>query len=131
MNYYRITVPFTAVAGLLHLTDAQADARKSMLDPVPGQPGQPGQYATRQAVGFKAGEVFGSAGEIQGAERLEMTEADFAKAIVAEREDAAARKAAILKARADREAKIKAVAAQRQKDKEAKAAAIRKAQAGK
>lgn len=128
MNYYRITVPFTAVAGLLHLTDAQADARKSMLDPVPGQPGQ---YATRQAVGFKAGEVFGSAGEIQGAERLEMTEADFAKAIVAEREDAAARKAAILKARADREAKIKAVAAQRQKDKEAKAAAIRKAQAGK
>lgn len=128
MNYYRITAPFLTVVGQVHLTDAQAAARKTMLDPLPDLPGQ---YATRQAIGFKKGEILGCSATLDGAEPLRMTEADFQRAVLAERAAAAAAKAAMLKTRAEREARFKALAAQRLKEREAKARALSKNREGK
>ena len=129
MKYYRVTAPFLTVAGQLHLTDAQADARRSMLRPIEGQPSH---FATRQAVGFKLGEVFGASADLRPgtAEVLDMSEREFTRAALAERRAAEDKKAAILKARADSQAKIAKLREQRERaqaDAQARAAAARKA----
>jgi len=129
MKYYRVTAPFLTVAGQLHLTDAQADARNGMLHPIDGQPGH---YATRQPVGFKLGEVFGASADLRPgtAEVLDMAERDFTRTVLAERRAAADKKAAILKARADSQAKLAKLREQRERDQAeaaARAAAARKA----
>ncbi len=92
MKYVKVISAFTSVAGKLHLTDAQADARTAMLTPVKGEPNH---FATRVPVGFKLDEVFGwDVAEIEKKERssVEEVKIDFDKRIKDERAAAAVAK---------------------------------------
>lgn len=95
MKYYRVTVAFTEVSGRLHLTDDQAAARKHQLEALGDN-----LFDTRDRVGFKRGEEFGSESPVAGAEELTGGARVFSRRIKAERDAVAKANAAKRQAKA-------------------------------
>jgi hypothetical protein len=103
----------------LHLTDAQAAARKHALAPVPEQENV---HAAGALVNFKRGEQFGCDQEVGGAHPVDVTEVDFGERIAKERKSAVAIKSQAL-ARRSKATKAAIDAAKRKKEEWDKAAA--------
>lgn len=133
MKYYRITAPFLAVAGQVHLTDAQVSARRTMLASLDAATYGENRFATKQAVGFKLGEELGCSADLPrgGAELLDIKPVAFERRVREERAAAAADKTRAMKARADGEAKLRRVREQREKDTAAKREAADRARKAK